>query len=285
MADDPMAALQFINQAFKTRPDFDTWFNAYRLRLESLVALNEREEALRTYERFRAKLYQRETFDRIEGLLLDPAGPLADLLDDHAYSRELVDLYEVMPDREAQFVEQCVACAQACLDAGEASDIECALAMLTEAGTHDPAGVKTLLENAQGAAKKAGLVLDAPTAKECKAKIAELDEEPHLLLVGGDEGRRPHFERLKKLAKEVGFEGSWIFTGARPPRKTMEEIEETAQDSSIILLHHRTEPEVRDEVRRLAGELEIPLHELAWLGAGGVEPLVLRTLSEFASEA
>jgi hypothetical protein len=157
--------------------------------------------------------------------------------------------------------------------------------MLQEAHAHDPDAVKELLDDALEAAAEAGLEVDAPSAEECKSQVSELEEQPHILLIGGDEGRRPHLERFQQLAEQVGFEGSWIFTGSRPPQKTLEEIEETAQDTSAILLHHRTEPEVVEQVRRLAEELDIPLRESAWLGARGVEAQVLRTLRAFASEA
>jgi hypothetical protein len=283
---DPHKALELVDQTFKSRPDFDTWFGAYRTRLEALVGLNEREEALRTYERFRAKLYQRGTFDRIESLLLDPTGPLAALLDDQGYNRELVDLYEVMPDREQQFVEHCVACAQACLEQGDAAHVGCALGMLREAEAVDAAAVNVLLPQALAAATSAGLDVDEPSPEACKKALDALEEDvpPHVLVVGGDEGRRPHLERFQSLAERVGFEGSWIFTGSRPPQKALEEIEEAAEDTSAIVLHHRTEPEIRDEVRKLAEELEIPLREAPWLGLRGLQDEVLRTIRDYAAE-
>ena len=207
LEEDPHKALELVDRAFKSRPDFDTWFGAYRARLAALVALNEREEALRTYERFRAKLYQRETLDRIETLLIDPAGPLADLLDDQSFRRELIDLYEVMPDRDAKFVEECVACAQACLESGTPDGVRCALAMLNEASARDEGAVAELLAEARTAAGEADIEIDVPDAGACKTSIAELDEEPHILLIGGDEGRRPHLARFNKLAADLGFEG------------------------------------------------------------------------------
>ncbi len=284
VGEDPLKALEHVDKTFKSRPDFDTWFGAYRVRLEALVGLNERDEALRTYERFRSKLYQRETYDRMESLLLDTSGPMADLLDDHAYIRELVDLYEVMPERDEQFVEQCLACAQACLEAGDAKHLQCAVSMLEEAAQRDADGVANLLKEAKAAAKKAKLDLALPSTEACKGTLAEFEEEPLILLVGGDEGRRPHLARFKTLAKDLGFEGSWIFTGARPPRKTLEEIEESAQDSSAILMHHRTEPEVRDEVRKMAEEMEIPMREAPWIGVHGLEGEVLRTIRDCVAE-
>lgn len=284
LAEDPLRALEHVDKAFKSRPDFDTWFGAYRARLEALVGLNEREEALRTYERFRSKLYQRETYDRLESLLLDTAGPMAALLDDHAYTRELVDLYEVMPDRDEAFVEQCLACAQGCIESGAPQHLQCAVSMLQEASVRDAAAVKQPLKDALAAVKKAGIDLDLPTTKACKGTLSEFEEEPLILLVGGDEGRRPHLARFKSLASDLGFEGSWIFTGARPPRKTLDEIEESAQDSSAILLHHRMEPEVRDEVRKMAEEMEIPLREAPWLGVNGLEGEILRTIRDCVAE-
>jgi len=279
-----MRALQLVDQVFKSRPDFDTWFGAYRMRLIALVGLNEREEALRTYERFCAKLYQRDAFDRIESLLIDPNGPMSDLLDDQAYSRELADLYEVMPDRADKFVEACVTCATSCLDAGEPVGIECALGMLQGAAEHDPSAVKDLLARAVEAAAAAKVDTESLSAADCKKTLAGLDEEVHILLVGGDEGRKPHLQRFKSLAENLGFEGSWVFTGSRPPRKTLEEIESEAQETSAILLHHRAESAVREGVRRLAEEMDIPVREAAWLGITGIEAEVLRTVRDCLAE-
>jgi len=279
-----MRALQLVDKVFKSRPDFDAWFGAYRMRLVALVGLNEREEALRTYERFRAKLYQRDTFERIEGLLLEPAGPMAKLLDDESYSRELVDLYEVMPDREAKFVEHCIACATACLASGEPGGIACALGMMEAAAAQDPEAAVELLAQAKEAAAVAKLETEAPSPDEYKKTLANLDEEVHILLIGGDEGRKPHLERFQALQKRLGFEGSWVFTGSRPPRKTFEEIEDEAQETSAILLHHRADGAVRDQVRRLAQEMEIPLREASWLGVSGIESEVLRTVRDCLEE-
>jgi tetratricopeptide (TPR) repeat protein len=281
LEEDPHAALELVDKAFKSRPDFDTWFGAYRTRLDALVALNVRDEALRTYERFRAKLTQRETYDRLESLLLDQTGPLASLLDDHAHARELVDLYEVMADRDAAFVEQCVACAEACLEGGRPEDVACAVAMLREAARRDASAVADLLVDAEEAARAAGLDLSAPTPEEAQASLSEIEEEPHILLIGGDEGRRPHLESFKSLAEQVGFEGSWVFTGSRPPRKALQEIEELAEDSSAILLHPRTDPALRAEIKSLAEEIGIPVREAAWLGAHGIRDEVLRTLRDY----
>ena len=284
LASDPHAALEAVDKAFRSRPDFDTWLGAYRARLEALVGLNVREEAVRTYERLRAKLYQRGTFDRLEQLLLDQAGPMADLLDDRTYLKELIDLYEVMPERSAEFVEQCIACAQACMDEGTDEGIVCAVAMLREANAIDEAAAGDLLKDALAAAEKAGVDLAAPSVDEAKKMVSELDEEPHILLVGGDEGRRPHLERFQALGKDVGFEASWIFTGAKPPNKTMAEIEETAEDSSAILIHHHTDPDLRAEIKKMADEMEIPLREAGWMGTLGVDAEVLRTLGDAMDE-
>jgi len=280
MKSDPHAALQMVDRAFKSRPDFETWYGAYRARLDALVALNEREEALRTYERFRAKLYQRNTFDRIESLLDDADSPVASLLDDVARNQELVDLYEVMPDRDGKFVEACVTCATAYLEAGDDALVGKALSLAREASARDEDAVAELLGAATKAAKKAGLLSDDPSEDDYKARISELDEKPHILLVGGDEGRRPHLERFQELAERVGFEGDWIFTGARPPHKTLQEIEDSAQHTSAILIHHGAGADVREEVKKLADELEVPVREVAWMGQRGVETEVLLTLGD-----
>lgn len=276
--DDPIKALELVDRAFKSRPDFDTWFGAYVTRLQGLITLNERKEALRTFERFRAKLYQRGVFDRLEELLTAPESPIASLFDDEARNCELVELYEVMPERESQFVEAAVACAQLCLESGEPARIGRALCMLREAAEHDADAVKDTLAAAEAAATEAGIDTETPSADTAKSKVDEAEERPHILLVGGDEGRRPHLDAFNDLAKRVGFDGDWIFTGARPPHKTLQEIEDTAEQTSAILLHHGTGTDIRGEVLKLAAEMEIPVREAAWLGRSVIEPEVLRTL-------
>ena len=86
--------------------------------------------------------------------------------------------------------------------------------------------------------------------------------------------------RIQALASELGFEGDWIFTGVRPPYKTLREIAGAAQDADVILLHHALGPDMRREVLSLGEKYDVPVREAAWLGAAGVEPEVLRGLRE-----
>jgi tetratricopeptide (TPR) repeat protein len=281
---DPHKTLELVDKAFRSRPDFDTWFAAYCTRIEALAALNERDEALRTYERFRAKLYQRETYDRIETILTEASGPVRDLFDDGLRLQELVDLYEVMPEREEQFIESCIACAQVHAEAGGDENLSRALNLLREAATRDPESVAQALKKAEAAAKKAGLAVEVPDEAESSEWVQELEEKPYVLVVGGDEGRRPHLENFQNLAKRVGFSGEWIFTGSRPPAKTFAAIEDSAQTADAILIHHGTAPDVRAQVRKLAAEMEIPLREAPWMGVQGVQAEVLRTLTDAFEE-
>ncbi len=281
---DPHKTLELVDKTFRSRPDFDTWFGAYCTRIEALAALNERDEALRTYERFRAKLYQRETYDRIEAILTEADGPVRDLFDDALRLQELVDLYEVMPEREEQFIENCVACAQVHAEAGGDENLARAVGLLREVAARDADAVSGALKKAEAAAKKAGVKVDVPDEAESSEWVKELDEPPYVLLVGGDEGRRPHLENFRNLAKRVGFSGEWIFTGSRPPAKTFAAIEDSAQTADAILIHHGTAPDVRAQVRKLAAEMEIPLREAPWMGVQGVQAEVLRTLTDAFEE-
>lgn len=278
--DDPHQALQFIDDAFRSEPDFDTWFGAYTTRIESLVALEENEEAVRTYERFRGKLYQRETFDRIETLLTEDASPVKALLDDQTRASELVDLYEVMPERDAQFVENCVTCAEAHLASGEAAGVARAVNMLREASARDADAVKSMLEKAESSAAEAGVATASPNEEDGRALVEDLGEAPFILLVGGDDGRQPHRAAFKGLAQRVGFDGNWIPTGSQPPSKTMRAIKHDAKSADAILLHHDTHPEVKAEVERLASKWDIHLRQSPWLGVTAVPGEVLRTLEE-----
>lgn len=281
---DPHKTLELVDKTFRSRPDFDTWFGAYCTRIEALAALNERDEALRTYERFRAKLYQRETYDRIETILTEAGGPVRDLFDDALRLQELVDLYEVMPEREEQFIENCVACAQVHAEAGGDESLARAVGLLREAAARDPEAVADALGKAIAAAKKAGVTVDVLDEAESSEWVKELEEPPCVLLVGGDEGRRPHLQNFQSLAKRVGFSGEWIFTGSRPPAKTFAAIEDSAQTADTILVHHGAAPDVRAQVRKLAAEMEIPLREAAWMGVQGVQAEVLRALTDAFEE-
>ncbi len=279
LASDPHRALEHVDRAFKSRPDFETWFGAYRTRLEALVALGERDETLQTYERFRAKLYQRAAYDRLEALLLDPAGPLKGALGEAAWNEELVELYEVMPGRGAQLVAAAQSAAAAHLQSQEPARVARALALLREAAGSDPAGVAPQLASAREAAARLGVAPEPCRSEDCRQKLAARATPARLLVVGGDEGRRPHLDRLKDLSQRLGFQGDWVFTGARPPLKTLKEIEDSARGAHAILLHHGAGPELRQEVRRLGQALAIPVREATWLGAAGVEEEVVQVLS------
>ena len=168
------------------------------------------------------------------------------------------------------------------LERGDKSDIACALSILKEAAEVDPDATHELLEGAKAAAKKSKLPADStPDSGKVKARVDALGEPPYLLLVGGDEGRRPHLASFEALRDEVGFDGEWIFTAAKPAQKSLAQIEETAEEGlDAILVHPRTTDDLRSRLREIAGELEIPLREVPWLGRNGIALEVLRTVDE-----
>lgn len=272
---DPHKALDLVDRTFKSRPDFETWFGAYRVRLDALVALREPDETLSTYERFRSKLYQRSAFDRIEGLLLDPGSPLRATLGEALFQEELVELYEAMPNRGDKLVAAALAAARAHLESGDPARAARAAAILCEAEAHDAAAVAPLLAKARQASGEAA----TPDADECQKKLATRGSPLRLLVIGGDEGRRPIERTLHEMGQRLGFQGHWLFTGARPPVKLLREIEPTVRSANAILLHHGAGPELRDEIRRLGASLSIPVREARWLGTQGVKNEVLETLS------
>jgi hypothetical protein len=276
---DPHKALELVDRTFKSRPDFETWFGAYRVRLDALLALGEREEALSTYERFRSKLYQRSAFDRIEGLLLDPQGPMRSVLGEAGFHEELVELYEVMPGRRAQLVAAAQAAARAHLEANEPARVARAVGLLRDAASHDDAAVAPLLAAAREAAARVGAVLPHADAQAARAKLAGRPAPLRLLVIGGDEGRRPHADRLREISEQLGFHGGWLFTGARPPQKVLSEIEGSARGADVLLLHHGAGRELRDEVRRIGSAHAIPVREATWLGTATVQDEVLEALS------
>ena len=278
---DPHRALKFVDKAFKSKPDFDTWFGAYRVRLQALLALEENEEAMATYDRFRGKLYKGEAMDYLESLLLDENSPTSDLLSNQQYLEELVDLYEVMPGRDEQFVATCIDCAHLYLGAEDEAGLVRAQHMLREASLRDEEGVAEILDEVVKAAKKKEILLgEALDESACKERLETYEEPLQVLVVGGDDGRRPHVESLQDVAGRVGFEGSWIMTAAATPDQALDEIEECAETASLIMLHHRTEAGVRDEVLAMAEEMELPVTESPWMGARDLQIQVLQALND-----
>jgi tetratricopeptide (TPR) repeat protein len=276
---DPRRALLAVDRAFKSRPGFEEWFGAYRTRLAALLALSERDEALRTYERFRAKLYERGRADRLEALLLDASGPVARLFDEVGLRAEKVDLFEVMPGREREFAAECTALARHYLASGAPGSTAMAVALLREAVSRDGDEARSTYAEAVARARAEGVAVDGPSADEVRERIAGRGNPARIVVVGGDEARRPQVERLQDLGRRVGFEGSWILAGARPYHQTLAEVEESVKrGASTILIHHTATPDLRQGVRRIGEALSIPVREIPYVGAAGVEPEVLSAL-------
>ena len=69
----------------------------------------------------------------------------------------------------------------------------------------------------------------------------------------------------------MGFEVEWIHTGVKPPYKTLREIEAAADDSDVILLHHRAGPDLVADIDALSQKIDIPVYRAAWLGLENLE--------------
>jgi tetratricopeptide (TPR) repeat protein len=275
---DPRAALLAVDRVFKSRPSFEEWFGAYRTRLVALLAIREPEEARRTYERFRAKLHERGRQDRVEALLSEADGPLASLLDPASLRQERVDLYEVMPGKDAEFAAECLALARDHAASGDSRRLEKGVALLREALARDGSDeVRRAYEEICDQARAAGVDVDCPSADAIRAKVSTRSgEAPRVIVVGGDSARAPQAHALQDLGRRVGFEGSWIPSGARPLHQTLAEVEEDARKgASAILIHHTAGSDLRASVRQLAQDLSIPVREIPYAGAAGVEPEVL----------
>jgi len=277
---DPHEALTLVDRAFKTRPDFDTWFGAYRTRLEALLALGERDEALRTFERFRAKLYHRDALEPLQKFLEEEEGPASELFDDADFHGELADLYDAMPEAAERFCAECLTSAEANLASGDPTRIARSVAQLREAAAHEVEGAQEKLEAASEAAKAAGVLEEDVPLDEIKDLLGAEEDPVRLIVVGGDKGRAQHVERFKGLAADLGFEGEWIFSGVRPPYKTLREVAGAAQDADVLLLHHTLGPDMRREVQALGEKYDVPVREAPWLGQASLEGEVLRTLKE-----
>ena len=276
---DPHQALRSVDEAFKSRPTFEDWYAAYRIRLEALIRLQEQSEALRTYERFRAKLHERGRADRLEEMLLDASGPMAEVLDAAGHQAELVDLYEAMPGRDRQFVDACVALADRHAEASAPTDLRKAVSLLREAIARGGDEASARWEDVAAKARAAGVVIEGPAPEDVRARLLAIGPSTRILVVGGDESSRAHGERLAEVGRRAGFTGALIVGGARPSQRALAEVEEAARDgaTAIVLLHTAT-PDLKEGVRRLGGDLSLPVREIPYAGAASLEAELLTEL-------
>ena len=276
---DPHQALRSVDEAFKSRPTFEDWYAAYRIRLEALIRLQEQAEALRTYERFRAKLHERGRADRLEEMLLDASGPMAEVLEPHAHQAELVDLYESMPGRDRQFVDACVALASRHAEASSPTELRKAVSLLREAIARGGDEARARWEDVAAKARAAGVSIEGPAPDDVRALLLTMSPGARVLVVGGDESSRAHGERVAELGRRAGFLGSLVLGGARPSQRALAEVEEAVRDgvTAIVLLHTAT-PDLKEGVRRLAGALSLPVREIPYAGAASLEAELLTEL-------
>ncbi len=276
---DPHQALRAVDEAFKSRPGFEEWAAAYRTRLEALIRLGETGEAARTYERFRAKLHERARTDRLEELLLDASGPMAEVFDAAALEAELVDLYETMPGRERQFLEVATSLAGRHASVGTKDALHTAVSLLREAISRGGDEARGLWEDVSSRARAAGISVDGPEPEELKARIQARGVAPRVVVVGGDEASRPHAARMQDLGRRIGFEGSLVLGGARPAQRVLADVEEQLRaGATAVVVLHTAGPELREGVRRLAAGMSVPVTEIPYAGAVSLEPELLGAL-------
>ncbi|MBL9088723.1 MAG: CDC27 family protein [Planctomycetia bacterium] len=275
---DPHGALKAVDDTFRSRPTFEEWATAYRIRLEALIRLGERGEAMRTFERFRAKIHERNHPERLEELLVDPSSPMAEVLDDAAMKAELVDLYGAMAGRERPFVEAATALASHHADLGTPASLRTAISLLREAVALGGEEARGMWTDVAMRARAAGVEVDGPSLEDVRARF-EQRGGAKVVVVGGDDASRAHGPRVEDLGRRAGFEGSLVLGGAKPAAKTLADVEALARGAAAIVLLHSTTPELRDQVKRLAADLSVPVRELPYAGPASLEPELLAELS------
>lgn len=275
---DSHRALRSVDEAFKSKPGFEDWYAAYRIRLEALLRLGEMGEGVRTFERFRAKLHERGRAERLEELLLDATGPLGEMMDETRLSTELCDLYDTMVGRERPFVEAATALAGRLAESGDPRSLHEAVALLREAIAKGGDEAHTLWAEVGPKARAAGVPVDGADVDAVRARVAAHAGPTKVVVVAGDESSRPHERRLAALARGLGIEATFLMGGARPPARTLEDVASAVEGAAAVLVLHNVGGDVREGVRALAKEREIACRELPFAGAAGFEPEVLAAL-------
>jgi hypothetical protein len=144
--------------------------------------------------------------------------------------------------------------------------------------TLDPVHVTPVLARA----RQGGGEIPVPSPDAIQQKLSARGRPTRLLVIGGDEGRKPTERTLHDLGQRLGFQAIWLFVGARPALKTLRDLDPTLQQADAVLVHHLAGPELRDEMRRLGAGRSIPVREATWLGTRGIEAEVLQTLAALA---
>jgi hypothetical protein len=179
-----------------------------------------------------------------------------------------------MPGRERPFVEACVALAREHAAAGTPFGLRKAVSLLREAVAKGGDEATALWPEIAAKAREAGVSVEGPTPEDVRARVGDRPA-PKVVVVGGDESTRAHAGSLEDVARRAGFTAHLVLGGARPPQRTLEEVEAAARGAAALVLLHGTTPDVREGVRRLSETLGVPVREIPYAGAASLEPEIL----------
>ena len=271
---DPHEALTLVDRAFKSRPDFETWFGAYRTRLEALLALDERDEALRTFERFRAKLYQRDALEPLAAVPRGGGGPGI-----RAPRRRRLPRRARRPLRGACPSARSGSARSASRRRGQPGERRSA----ADRAVRGPCCARPPRTRPRRAGERLDAATERGEGRRGPRGRGAARRDPGAPEGGG--GARPtgrrrrrqgaqhrHVERFQGLARSSASRATGSSRACVRPTRRSARSPGAAQDADVILLHHALGPDMRREVQALGEKYDVPVREAAWLGAG--EPRV-----------
>jgi hypothetical protein len=177
------------------------------------------------------------------------------------------------------FLEAATALASHHADLGTPASLRTAISLLREAVALGGEEARGMWTDVATRARAAGVEVDGPSLEDVRARFEQRGGATKVVVVGGDDASRAHGPRVEDLGRRAGFEGSLVLGGAKPAAKTLADVEALARGAAAIVLLHSTTPELRDQVKRLAADLSVPVRELPYAGPASLEPELLIELS------
>ncbi len=272
-----------LGKLFLKKPDRR---DAMLLELRAENALADARAGSQTYNQLKQLCMDQEYLGELEAALLadDVTG---EILDQGERRRECLELYGLMPGREANRAVLLVEQARSYLNARDEEGLHSARALLDEAAILHGDQVSTaelegLTERLDFEAQRLGLDLagggDASLAQRVRARFPS---PPRILVVGGNEKQMGDHENFLRLGDELHFTAEWIPANYVNPDKPLATVRARLQQGlkALILLHYNR-TEFGRSARKLAGDHDVVLRNLHLYGFKSLRTCVLEVLEK-----
>ncbi|MBI3890839.1 MAG: tetratricopeptide repeat protein [Candidatus Wallbacteria bacterium] len=255
------------------------------LKLRAENALADGRVGLQTYTELKQLCMDQEFYSDLEEALLDDSCT-GEVLDALERRKECLELYGLMPDREANMAALLMELARSYIHARDEDGLRTAKTLLEEAAMHGSdipqAELDSLSERLEFEAHRLGIDLGGATDSTLPQRMrARYSTPPRIFVVGGNEKQMGDHPNFVSMGDEFHFVGEWIPANYVNPDKTLALVRTRLQQGlrALILLHYNR-TEFGRSARKLAGEHSVVLRNLHLYGFKSLKACVLEVLEK-----